>query len=81
MDQLLTETWIDLAELRSIPIIDRDLIKPGSITYQLLTGTWIIKALHKVNGPITNRVSITDRDLIGPGPITDRVPSTDRYLE
>ena len=29
----------------------------------------IIKALHKVNGPITNRLLITNRELIGPGPI------------
>ena len=31
----------------------------------------------KTNVLITDRVSITNRDLIEPGPVTDRVPITD----
>ena len=53
-------------------------------SYDQCTNNWpglrIIKALHKVNGPITDRVPITARNLIGTGPITNRVPITDQDL-
>ena len=38
----------------------------------------MIIVLHKINGSITDHVTITDRDLIGLGPIIDRLPMTVR---
>ena len=43
-----------------------------ALLYFHMLSCGIIKALHKVIGRITDRIPITNRDLIGPGPITDR---------